>query len=320
MVNMTDKRPKVSVIMNGLNCSKYLKEAIDSVYAQTYKDWEIIFWDNASIDSSAAIAKGYDSKLKYYRGDETVPLYKARNYALEKAKGEYIAFLDSDDFWLPHKLEKQVAILENLPDIDFIYTNYFRIIMPKTTHLILGLKKKQPNGYVFERFLYNYPVNLQTVMLRKAVLNKLNALFDERLNLSGDFDLFMRILYNSKTAYIHDPSVIYRIHSEMLSIRFLRDFPEESEHVIEKLKRLDPLMEKKYSNAFNYAMAKIGYWRARSEMKDGKTGRARNYLSPYRFVDYRFFLLYFITYFPSLWQRLHNFKIEGVLQWLYIRR
>ncbi len=67
-------RPKVSVIMNCFNSEKYLREAIDSVYAQTYKDWEIIFWDNASTDHSKEIAKSYDNKLKYSRGKETVPL------------------------------------------------------------------------------------------------------------------------------------------------------------------------------------------------------------------------------------------------------
>jgi glycosyltransferase involved in cell wall biosynthesis len=90
----------------------YLREAIDSVYAQTYKDWEIIFWDNASSDNSGEIAKSYDSRLKYFRGNKTNPLYAVRNCALKKASGKYIAFLDCDDIWLPKKLYLQMAAFE----------------------------------------------------------------------------------------------------------------------------------------------------------------------------------------------------------------
>ena len=101
-------QPLVSVIMNCYNGEKYLREAIDSVYAQTYKNWEIIFWDNASTDTSAEITNTYDSKLRYFKGEKTIALGAARNKALEKCSGEYISFLDVDDMWIEEKLELQV--------------------------------------------------------------------------------------------------------------------------------------------------------------------------------------------------------------------
>ncbi|MBT6050292.1 MAG: glycosyltransferase family 2 protein, partial [Candidatus Scalindua sp.] len=80
--------PTVSVIMNCLNCEKYLREAIDSVFAQTYEDWEIVFWeDSASKDSSESIARSYGSKLRYFRSDVSLPLYGSRNLAVQKARG-----------------------------------------------------------------------------------------------------------------------------------------------------------------------------------------------------------------------------------------
>src|SRR3989337_956605 len=121
--NLTIK-PTVSVIMNCLNCSKYLREAIDSVYAQTYKDWEIIFWDNCSTDSSSDIAKNYDSHLRYFKGEEFLPLGIARNKAVGQAEGEYVAFLDCDDLWLPKKLELQMPLFEKGKDTILIYSNY----------------------------------------------------------------------------------------------------------------------------------------------------------------------------------------------------
>jgi len=121
--------PEVSVIMNCLNCAKFLREAIDSVYAQNYQDWEIILWDNASTDNSADIAKSYDSKLRYFRGEHTIPLGYARNMALEKANGTYVAFLDCDDLWLPEKLETQIELLKKNPEVALVFSNSYVIDM-----------------------------------------------------------------------------------------------------------------------------------------------------------------------------------------------
>ena len=107
--------------MNCYNGEKFLKEAIDSIYAQTYSNWEIIFWDNASSDNSACIARSYDNRLKYHLAQETTPLGDARDQALQKITGEYISFLDCDDIWLPKKLHEQIEILENNNEYDMCY-------------------------------------------------------------------------------------------------------------------------------------------------------------------------------------------------------
>ena len=85
------KSQMVSVIMNCLNGDRYLSEAIESVYAQTYPNWEIVFWDNASIDDSSKIAKSYGDRVRYFRNDTTYRLGKVRNLAVSQAQGEYIA-------------------------------------------------------------------------------------------------------------------------------------------------------------------------------------------------------------------------------------
>lgn len=302
----TQHTPKVSVIMNCLNCSKYLREAIDSVYAQTYKDWEIILWDNASTDNSAEIAKSYDDRLRYFRSDETVPLGKARNWAIEKARGEYIAFLDCDDIWLPQKIEKQVHILESRLDVDFLYGNYFRIIMPKADRLVPGLKGPQPEGHVFRPLLLRSPINMQTVILRRSVLEHLDSVFDEKIELSEEYDLFMRILYRSKAVYCKEPMAIYRIHSRMSSLKRMGLYPDEMEYIIGKLKKMDPLLELNYKSELRYFQAKIGYWRARAAMAGGNPREAREFLKEHRNVGYKLFMLYTATYLPSfVWRGLH---------------
>ena len=92
----------VSVIMNCFNGEKFLREAIDSVLAQKYQNWELIFWDNQSTDSSAEIVKSYDDpRIYYFYAPQHTLLYEARNYAIQKSKGEFLAFLDVDDWWEP---------------------------------------------------------------------------------------------------------------------------------------------------------------------------------------------------------------------------
>lgn len=306
--------PKVSVIMNCLNCSRYLKEAIDSVYAQTYKDWEIIFWDNASIDRSAEIAKGYDSKLKYYRGDETVPLSVARNFALEKARGEFIAFLDCDDEWLPQKLQEQVRILENDVDVDFIYSNFLMFDM-EYNRRNMAFKKKQPEGYVFEQFLYNYPVGLLTAMIRRKALGVKDELFDINLKFSSDYDLFMRLLYKFKAAYIDKPTAIYRIHSDMSSIKNMKYFADENTYIINKLKKLDENVAERYSKAFRYCEIQVEYLRGKARMANGELREARKHFAPYKIVNFRFFIFYISSYIPTrLWFLLRPIWANGAFR------
>jgi len=103
--------PLVSVIINVRNGAPFLREALDSVMAQTFTDWELIAWDDRSTDSSAAIIAEYnDPRVRYYLSPDDTPLGEARNRAIRQASGEWLAFLDQDDIWLPHKLEKQMAL------------------------------------------------------------------------------------------------------------------------------------------------------------------------------------------------------------------
>lgn len=309
-----NNHPLVSIMMNCRNSQEYLSEAIDSVFAQSYANWEIIFWDNASTDDSAKIAKSYGEKVRYFRGETAIALGQARNLALAEVKGEYLSFLDCDDKWLSQKLQKQVELLEARKNIDFVYSNYFRLVMPKVDSLILGLRGSQPEGDVFGPFLYNYPVNLQTVMLRMDTVNRLEEKFDDRFEVSEEFDFFMRILFKSKAFYIDEPLAIYRIHQDMRSQKLLYKYPVEMGEILNKLKNIDSLVLQKYAQHFKYYEAKLGYWDARTEMERNNPRSARSKLSPYKFTELKFGILYLLTFFPpAVWKWLHRYKLEGKL-------
>lgn len=103
----------VSIIMPTFNCGRFIGESIDSVLAQTYTDWELLIVDDCSTDNTKEVVQSYpDKRIHYFCNDKNSGAAVTRNRALREAKGKYIAFLDSDDLWLPEKLEKQIAFME----------------------------------------------------------------------------------------------------------------------------------------------------------------------------------------------------------------
>ena len=229
--------------MNCLNCAKYLREAIDSVYAQTYRDWEIIFWDNVSTDDSAEIAKSYDGKLRYFCGETTVPLGHARNLAIENARGKCIAFLDCDDMWLPEKLKKQMELLEKNPDVMLVYSNSCTVDYMGAVLKISFDSGKPERGEIFNELLsrYNF-IPLLTVVIRKEVLDEV-GLFDNRYNVAEEYDLFLRIAYKHPVDYVEKPLARYRVHESNVSHNRDAGIREELE-ILNTWLRSDPVLKR----------------------------------------------------------------------------
>ena len=144
--------PLVSVLINCFNGEKYLRQAIESVLAQTYKNWEIVFWDNQSTDSSAEKFHQYaenDNRLRYFYANKHTLLYEARNLAIKKARGEFIAILDADDWWHPRKLEMQIPLFVD-KEIGMVYGNYWSVKEGKKE---LQYKKDLPRGEILNYLL-----------------------------------------------------------------------------------------------------------------------------------------------------------------------
>ena len=123
--------PLVTGIIIFFNAEKFFEESIESVFAQTYKNWELLLVDDGSTDGSTAIALRYaeqhPEKVRYmeHNDHQNRGMSATRNLGIKNAKGEYIAFLDADDIWLPQKLEQQVAILEDQPEAAMIYNSTY---------------------------------------------------------------------------------------------------------------------------------------------------------------------------------------------------
>ena len=117
----------ISIIMPMHNSATFVGEAIESVLAQSYREWELIIVDDESTDASVSIVEAYaqkDSRIRLFRNPKPIKMPSApRNMGLSMAKGRYIAFLDSDDMWLPEKLTQQIPLMQN-PQVAIVYSNY----------------------------------------------------------------------------------------------------------------------------------------------------------------------------------------------------
>jgi glycosyltransferase involved in cell wall biosynthesis len=207
----------VSVIMNCHNCAKYLREALDSVYQQTFKDFEIIFWDNVSTDNSAEIALSYGEPLRYFRGSEFLPLGAARNAAIEKAWGKYLAFLDCDDIWLPEKLEEQVKLLDSHEELGLVYSDCYLIDENGNFEGdTLLSSSKLFRGNVFNKLFQSNFIPMPTVMIRTKTLGEV-GIFNPKYEIAEEYDLWLRIAEHYPIDFTEEPLAKYRIHGGSVS-------------------------------------------------------------------------------------------------------
>ncbi len=211
------KNQLISIIINCYNGEKYLAQAIKSVLRQTYRNWEIIFFDNNSEDSSVKILKKFkDKRIKFYtsKNKSVVSLYRARNLAIAKAKGEFITFLDVDDTWRKNKLDEQLKLSNRYPLIKIFYSNLY-IFNQEIKKYYLAYKYKLPSGYITQKLINSYCVGLVTLFINKNIFKKYK--FNEKFNVIGDFDLIIR-LSNKFKIISHQKSLAkYRIHKSNYS-------------------------------------------------------------------------------------------------------
>ena len=226
---LNNNNPLVSVVMNCHNGEKYLEKALKSVLNQKYKNWELIFFDNCSVDKSKDIFNSFnDLRFKYYFNQKKINLYDARNLAISKSKGSIIAFIDVDDWWERNNLEKRKSFFSN-KEYAFSYSNCFYFFQKNKIKKIFT-NNKLPNGYIFDNLSKNYPVNLSTILIRKSYLLELPYIFNKNYNIIGDFDLMLRLAEKYLVHSINEPLVNIRLHDENFS-RLNRDiFYQEYKH------------------------------------------------------------------------------------------
>jgi len=234
--------PLVSVIINCFNGEKYLSETLNSVLAQTYANWELIFWDNCSTDSTPNIVKGCnDSRIKYYRANVKTTLGQARNLAMEKAQGQLIAFIDADDVWMPDYLRVCVNKIKENSAAVLVYVRFINFDG--------GNEWLSPGGDLDKRIPINslissYGIGMSGALFSRSAKEDNNVYIDERFSLIEDFDFFIHLASCGEVYYISNPLMRYRWNASGLTQN--SKWATEYKMLYEKVKYEDNL--KSYRN------------------------------------------------------------------------
>ena len=196
----------VSIITPSYNCAEFIERTIVSVQKQTYTNWEMLITDDCSSDNSVEIIKRIaenDSRIKLFQLDKNSGAGVARNNSIEHAQGKYIAFLDSDDMWMPDKLERQIAFMEEKKSA-LSYTSYMTIDEDdKLIGMVLA-----PNRHTFAHNKCDNKIGFSTAMYDK---DKVGKIFMPTIRKRQDWGLVMKVLRECKVSYgIKQPLAFYR--------------------------------------------------------------------------------------------------------------
>ena len=228
----TPTKPEVTVIIPTFNRASLVVRAIRSVLGQTCQDWELIVVDDCSTDGTEQAVRGFsDNRITYIRHDRNRRLPAARNTGIRRAQGEYVAFLDDDDEWLPEKLEKELEVFRNSdPAVGLVYTG--KMILDESGR-VLKVRMPTKSGWVYDALLdWDFIGSPSRVTVKKQVLDRV-AGFDETFLNCQDYDLWLRVARASKIACVPYCLVKRHLVSDQMSAS-LPNICEAWERILKK--------------------------------------------------------------------------------------
>ena len=254
--------PKVSIIIPTYNRARFITRAIDSVLSQTYWNVEIIVVDDGSTDNTKNIVNSYGKQVRYIY-QENKGAASARNTGINESKGQYIAFLDSDDFYAKDNLEKKISFLEGNPQIGWIYSDW-QYIDEKGKYLDKGSLRfdyfnKKLSGEIFEELFYkrNF-IATDTVVVKRSVLEDI-GFFDPKIPSQEEYDLWLRMSAKYAVGYIDEPLVTVTTHPDSLSTDFSK-WAYGNALIIDKIEKILPdnftvrkrMMDRMYADKYTF--------------------------------------------------------------------
>jgi glycosyltransferase involved in cell wall biosynthesis len=239
-------RPLVSVVIPNHNYARFLPEALDSVLKQTYPEIEILVVDDGSTDDSLDVLRRYHGRMRLFRQPNS-GVSRARNLGIRESRGELVAFLDSDDAWLPEKLAKQVDLFESRA-LGMVYTGLRFVGEDGSAR---GQTTDGLSGWVLRELALlqtpGVPASGSSAVIRRECFD-VAGLFDDALSTSADWDLWRRIACRYEIGMVREPLVSYRLHRESMHrdvelferdmlLAFERMFADEAASAVHPLER-----------------------------------------------------------------------------------
>lgn len=211
----------VSVVIPAFNSEQYIGECVDSVLAQSYRNFEIIIIDDGSTDDTVNIVSDYqDDRIRLFHQNNSGSA-AARNYGVKQASGMWIAFIDADDIWLPGKLQKQ---LEHCSNHAWSHTDLFfhGDFYPKYTKATKFTSKH--SGFILNNLLVENSIGTSSVVIKKEIFQASGG-FNTNLRALQDWDLWLRVAEKHQVCYVDEPLVYYRVHSSSVSRNVRKTLP-----------------------------------------------------------------------------------------------
>lgn len=298
--------PLISIVMNCYNGEKYLREAIDSVCAQTYGNWELVFWDNRSTDRTAEIVASYpEARIRYMLAPRHTTLGGARRLAMPECRGDFISFLDTDDVYLPESLARRLEFIER-ESADVAYGGVIYINEAGEER-----RRRLPlhrSGMIFEAMLHQFETDIPTMMIRSSALRETGLNFDERIYGSEEYDLLLQLAVTRRYAVIPEYLAKLRHHRSSLTYAVMDKWSKDRMLTLSKIRDAHPGIETRYTAAFREAYARASYYKARWLVNEGRHAEALAELRPLVGVNWRYRGLYLaLRLSPAAWDFVHRF-------------
>ncbi len=267
-----ENKPKVSVVIPAYNAGSLLRDAMESVFRQTFHDWEVVVVDDGSTVPAELPAGCCGDRVRHHR-QANRGAAAARNLGIREASGEFIAFLDADDIWLPTKLAEQIPLLEGDPGVGLAYTDWAVVSEEGTVIPSFLSGKPRASGNAFEALVQCGVILTSGTMTRKSCLEAVGG-FDETRGVAEDYDLWLRIAYGWKIAVVEKPLVIKRSRRGSLSSNPHR-MALERVALFQKALRSFPQLSAKHRRLLRHELMR-SYWDVGyGDLVQGALGSAR---------------------------------------------
>ena len=319
----TATKPKVSIVVPSYNRGEFIEATLKSIQEQTYEDFEVLFIDDGSTDDTQEIfdKKFSQDKRFIYIKQKNSERAVARTHGLEQAKADLLCLVDSDDLWYPHKLEKQVAVMDADPDLVFCYASVNRIDMEGNPVKSASRQHQGSSGFVFFDLLMRNFIPSVCPIFRKSAFEKVGAQVTEFIPYE-DWDFWLRFSRLGKFHHIKEPLGDYRLHpgqsvQNVKAVHIERVTLKVLEANVQKLTKTDitnylnmqgrtlnqvGFIETEYrdiiAEAYSMAYLRFAYWYLVSDKPDTCK---RRLLESYKFsnkrlLDYRWYGLWAAYY------------------------
>lgn len=222
---MSQMEPLISIVIPSYNHARYLTKALDSIISQTFQNWEVIVVDNYSTDETDIVMEDYrDDRIRYYKINNEGVIAKSRNKGIQEAHGEWIAFLDSDDWWTTSKLQKCCNVMNDTLDLIYHDMNIFHDGKGKISNKIMR-SRRLIKPVLNDLLIGGNCIINSSVVVRRKILNQVNGIDENRdLITAEDYNCWLKIAdITENFYYLNQPLGVYRIHEQGMSQRNVID-------------------------------------------------------------------------------------------------